>query len=164
MSKRCNRCKLDLDESQFNRRSDSKSLRSFCKTCAILSAKEARHKKNPPKPKLTEEEKAAHKKDTFKRFNAKPERKAKQAHYEALRRAAKLQATPSWLTQDQLDCIELHYALARYLSQEYGQEIEVDHQIPLKGVEVKGLHVPWNLQLMVKKVNQKKGNRLESLS
>ena len=37
--------------------------------------------------------------------------------------------------------------------------LTVDHIEPLKGVDRCGLHVPWNLQLMTRSQNSKKGNR-----
>jgi hypothetical protein len=78
---------------------------------------------------------------------------------EAKRRAAKMQRTPSWLTLEHLDEIETFYAAAIAFRIYTGQEYHVDHIVPLQGKNVSGLHVPWNLQVLPKKENLKKGNK-----
>lgn len=78
----------------------------------------------------------------------------------AKERAAKLQATPSWLTKDHLTFMEVTYAMAKVLTDATGVQHHVDHICPLTSEEVCGLHVPWNLRVIPAKDNLSKGNRL----
>ncbi len=80
----------------------------------------------------------------------------KVAYYAATRRAAKRNRTPSWLSKEQLDKIKQFYITcpAGY---------HVDHIIPLKGENISGLHVPWNLQHLPATENIKKGNKFNGL-
>jgi hypothetical protein len=71
----------------------------------------------------------------------------------AKRRANKLKATPKWLTESQNEQMRLFY-------KNCPEGFEVDHIIPLQGKEVKGLHVPWNLQYLNKSENRRKSNKV----
>lgn len=63
------------------------------------------------------------------------------------------QATPPWLTaEDKLQIRDL------YRNCPDGHH--VDHILPIKGLEVSGLHVPWNLQWLPAQVNLSKGNKV----
>lgn len=81
---------------------------------------------------------------------------AKVTSYKARYRAARRQATPSWLTDVQTAQIEAVYAEARRLSEETGIPYEVDHIVPLAGRVVSGLHVPWNLRAIPKIKNNRR--------
>lgn len=78
----------------------------------------------------------------------------------ALRRAAKLQRTPAWLTAEHLSAIKAIYAEAAEKTRATGTVWHVDHIVPLLGKSVSGLHVPWNLQIILGSENMRKGNRL----
>jgi hypothetical protein len=77
------------------------------------------------------------------------------------RKASKLQATPPWLTQEQLEEIKSVYLLARECELITGDNYHVDHIVPLQNKNVCGLHVPWNLQVLPADINMSKGNRYE---
>jgi 5-methylcytosine-specific restriction endonuclease McrA len=75
------------------------------------------------------------------------------------RHAAKLKRTPAWLTDLHIQQIQMFYDVACSLKVEFGIEMAVDHIVPLQGKNVSGLHVPWNLQVITKSENSRKGNR-----
>lgn len=90
-------------------------------------------------------------------------KKANRAKINAIasrRRAVKLNATPSWLTSEQLQEIEELYEIAQAFKVYTGQEYHVDHIVPLQGKNVCGLHVPWNLQILEASENIRKSNKL----
>lgn len=74
-------------------------------------------------------------------------------------RGGKKNGTPPWLSKEQLEQIEYVYALARDCRVTTGEPYEVDHIVPIRGDNVCGLHVPWNLQILPKDLNASKGNR-----
>lgn len=73
---------------------------------------------------------------------------------------AKNKRVPKWLTFEQLEEITYFYSLAKELQWLSEDKLEVDHIIPLQGKDVSGLHVPWNLQILPKSLNIKKGNKI----
>lgn len=86
----------------------------------------------------------------------KQNNRGKIAAKEAKRRAYKSNATPPWLSKEQLKQIEAIYEEAQL------KGYHVDHIIPLKNKIVCGLHVPWNLQPLPPEENMKKHNTFNS--
>lgn len=69
-------------------------------------------------------------------------------------------ATPTWLNSIQKEWISFHYAKARFLSDKLKDPYVVDHVIPIQGELVRGLHVPWNLQVITMRENCRKSNKV----
>ena len=71
----------------------------------------------------------------------------------------KINATPKWLSESQLLHIKCKYQLAAMLNIHGVEPWHVDHIVPIRGKDVCGLHVPWNLRVIPAKENMTKGNR-----
>jgi hypothetical protein len=183
--KLCTKCNQSKPLDQFGQHSKMKDgLRVRCKPCNNEDSRQygqshvAEHnaysklwkQRNPEKHKLNT------KKDNLKRREAIRQwyRDNKEQHWflrqvwisnnkekhllsnrihTAKRRAAQLKATPIWLTQEHLDMITKIYT-------DCPKGFEVDHIIPLLGKEVRGLHVPWNLQAIPMPENRAKNNKV----
>ncbi len=78
---------------------------------------------------------------------------------EARRRAAKMMRTPAWVSSDDTNIVLCLYELAAIYTQALGKPFHVDHEIPLQGRLVSGLHVPANLQVIAGAENIRKSNR-----
>lgn len=76
----------------------------------------------------------------------------------AKRRAALLQRTPKWLTSQDFEKMNSIYELCRALQQTTGVKHHVDHEYPLQGNLVSGLHVPANLRILTAEENLRKKN------
>lgn len=102
--------------------------------------------------------------DRVKRLRAewKKKNKGKVNYYTAKRRASKINATPSWLSEKDLEWIAFMYTVCRDVSEERGEQYHVDHIIPLNSKLACGLHVPSNLQIITAKENIKKHNSFDS--
>jgi len=74
------------------------------------------------------------------------------------RRMAKIKRTPSWLNDGHFLEISSIYTYC-YALRKVGLSYEVDHIIPLRGKNVSGFHVPWNLQVIPTAENRSKGNK-----
>lgn len=86
---------------------------------------------------------------------------ARDAAKTAKRRSRKREATPNWLTEEHMLQILSFYEESSRLSKSTGVKHHVDHIVPLRGKNVCGLHVPWNLQVITAEENLKKRNKYD---
>lgn len=158
----CAKCKENVKLNEFGkdkRRKDG--LNCYCKGCVNICSTKYREENtekvknkhirySEENPEKLKKAKNKYKKNNIGKVNANT----------AKRRSQKLQATPPWLTKAQLLEIQQYYIDAVKLTKETGIPHHVDHIIPLQGESVRGLHVPWNLQILTAKENISKGNRI----
>lgn len=177
----CTKCKTEKPIEDFPIDKATKSgRRSSCKKCLYISVRQcaakdpAKYKERARRyhKKWYEKNADAMKAQAKKWHDSHPEshRKSCRAyqkrypHKSAARtaqyQAAKKSASPPWLTDLHLSQIEIFYDAAEKLTKELGIPFQVDHIIPLRGRQVSGLHVPWNLQVLPGSENVRKGNKL----
>jgi 5-methylcytosine-specific restriction endonuclease McrA len=78
----------------------------------------------------------------------------------SVRKRRHREATPKWLSPaERLQMRDL-YVQARKMTELTRERYVVDHIVPLRGEEVCGLHVPWNLRVITQEENLKKSNKL----
>lgn len=149
--KTCTKCGETKPYTEFHRGNPwSDGYRTNCKECR---KEESRKRYLKHGEKIRQQSRESNWKKRFPYKHAANERK---------RVAAKLNATPEWLTGEHLKEIENLYWLARDLKLVSGEEYHVDHILPLRGENVCGLHVPWNLQILSAKENLQKSNKVVS--
>lgn len=161
--KKCSNCKELKNKACFGKRKKSTDgLDYSCKQCESKYWKEY-YQKNSKKLSLNKqiwyEENVEQIKEQQRNYRkANPEKiLAKNA-----RRILQLkQATPKWLTDEQIKQMNSLYFKAKDLQRKTGRKYHVDHIVPLTGKTVSGLNVPWNLQIVTQKQNLKKANNLE---
>ena len=78
----------------------------------------------------------------------------------SVRKRRHREATPKWLTKDERLQMRDLYVQARKMTELTRERYVVDHIVPLRGEEVCGLHVPWNLRVITQDDNLKKSNKL----
>lgn len=159
----CFRCKTKKDLERFSKDKSRKDGKyPTCMDCVMYYQNSSAYKEIHIKAK------ANYRKTTGYKISRKKYRKSEKGKlsesryrknnrgtvnfYTAKRRAAKLKATPKWLTYEHLEQIKDIY-------KNCPNGYEVDHIEPLQGESLCGLHVPWNLQYLLKSENRSKGNK-----
>lgn len=180
MKKICNRCKVEKLFSDFAKDSSVRSgIRSICKQCDvervmakramnieaskekqkkwrednqdyIVAAREEYKRLNPDADKkyYASNKEAARKKATqWKKKNS-----ARWAMLQSARRARVANQTPKWACDEKIKAVYLQCAALR----ERGEDVQVDHIVPLNGKTVSGLHCEANLQIISSSENSRK--------
>jgi hypothetical protein len=172
----CKKCLQNKDLSEFKKHSNG--YRHVCKKCQYIMEMTnpvayANRIARMQRYRDSEQGKETEKKYTQSIEGKQIRRKAIKKYEETLsgylnkrtttakRRAARIQRTPSWLTDFDKLKIKCIYAVATMLTRENKEEWTVDHIIPLQGKLVSGLHVPNNLQVMRGSENYSKINKFE---
>lgn len=141
---RCGEMKTCVD---FGRvRNSPDGLRRMCKACRV-AGEQLRYSRNAEARKQYGREWGARNRDALRAGKA-------------ARKTAVKQATPSWLTAIQRAQVAEFYDIALARTTQTGVAHEVDHIYPIKGTHSRGLHVPWNLQVLTAAANNTKRRRL----
>lgn len=165
MKKICTKCSLEKDLREFYK--NGKEGR--CKTCFNEMVKlNAYPNRTAPRGQMSSEARKA----TQARYREKHRDQIRASQRKWVKdnlpkvlartnkyQAAKHNATPKWLTKEHLKQIEGIYIEAANITKETGIPHEVDHEVPICGRNVTGLHVPWNLRILPQNENRRKHNK-----
>lgn len=173
MQKQCSKCKTIKPIEGFYKHIRQKDgYNSWCKACMIKqSAEYQRPNANAERgSKSAERRKAIQARYREKNREKVREIQRRYVHENSAKVLArtrkyqcnKLRSIPKWLTKEHWKQMESIYLKAEEMRKQEGIIYEVDHIIPLQGVNVIGLHVPWNLQIIERKINRAKHNRIKN--
>jgi len=175
-------------EDYYRVKSNKDGRSGNCKSCKKVYAKSYRETNQDKIKRYREENREdhlAHKKDYYQKNkdwfdnyyaryreenrqrrrehskNYRAKNKAYFAMKQMEREARKKFATPNWLSEAHKRQIEAVYEHARECEMLTGDKYHVDHIVPLRGRNISGLHVPWNLQVLPADLNISKGNKYD---
>ena len=170
LQRACQDCKVDITES-YNPKWGCR-----CKPCVAIYHRVYRATNKDRIAQLKKQwstDNAEHKAEQDRQYALKhPEKRAQARNkwreinpgldnaLKAKNRIERKKRVPAWLTKDDHWMIEQAYELAALRTKMFGVVWHVDHVIPLCGKNVSGLHVPYNLQVILGSENCRKGNRV----
>lgn len=171
---RCKPCRVEdaVLWAQQNRERVARRMREWRQENITLLRAKARAHREKNHARILAEKRLHYRanKDRYHALNKKwkddnPEwRLAKQPLYTAQYRAAKRRSAPPWLTSLHHRQIAVYYRVAARKTAQTGIPHHVDHIVPLRGRNVCGLHVPWNLRITTAAKNLAKGNSFDRWS
>lgn len=171
--KLCSGCKIEKSTSEFSKKGDR--LQAKCKPCVnaynkvhyesnIDLRREQSRKYYRENREICVERKRTYRennKELVRSNDKKSYHKNKNSyrHHKAAYKKRLKEATPNCLTLEHKQEIVSVYKLAEDCRLTSGLIYHVDHIVPLKGKNICGLHVPWNLQVLPQHINLSKSNK-----
>jgi hypothetical protein len=166
--KHCKYCNTTKPLSEFyGKKSGKFGVKAECKSCTSVYEKKRWQKdKDKPRTETKIQYRKQHYLDNKEKVLQQSKKWAKsnldkKRIYRANRRANLLKATPCWSDKTLIQNI---YKQADLISKQFGIKYEVDHIVPLRGKNVCGLHVEYNLQIITMEQNRMKATKYEDTS
>ncbi len=159
----CKTCLVEKPHDDFVKHPQCKfGITHKCKSCLneIMKRKYPDQKEVIAKrQKKSVAKRKAEGKDVYKPTREYLKRNPHHGRYHSKQRKAHVKrATPSWLTASQKVEMRNIYIASQQKTVETGVDYHVDHIVPLRGENVCGLHVPWNLRVLRADLNMAKSN------
>lgn len=159
--KTCKKCNIEQSISNYYRHATTKDkLQIYCKKCCseankkYITSNKEHYLQNKREWYSNNREKEIKRSIEYYQNN-KPKHNANKLKH----KAALKDRVPKWLTVEDKIIIRAYYQLASMRSKESEIKWHVDHIVPLRGKNVCGLHVPWNLRVIPAKENMIKSNK-----
>jgi hypothetical protein len=160
----CKSCKTEKAHEEFVKNKGCKfGITHKCKDCFNKHKKESYYPKHKERIAATTKKSVAKRRAEGKDVN-KPSRDYNKRNpqykrfYAAQRKKHIKLATPIWLTEEQKLAMKCLYDLRDKFSDLCNCDYHVDHIVPLRGENICGLNVPWNLQVLESSLNMAKRN------
>jgi len=165
--KKCRDCgSIKPTTEYYKHLNTSDRLRHECKQC-IKDRKKEWYEANKERAFETHKKYWSKRPERLKVLRKERKQREYAKHHEKYKMRAKIsarrliRATPPWLNEEHRVLIKAIYEHARDCEVISGFKYHVDHEVPIKGKNVCGLHVPWNLQVLPQDINDSKGNKFD---
>lgn len=161
LTKECVTCKKELPFTEFSRdRTAKHGFKYNCKCCRASRRKEL-DLLNPEVLILQRKRTYSINKDKRLLENKQNYIKNKAKHIAKARKydLSKINRTPTWVSKKDMKKVETLYLLSDRLTRCLQLSFHVDHEIPLRGKRVSGLHIFENLRVIPATTNLQKGNK-----
>lgn len=173
----CNICREEMPLSKFVRDiATTGGFKHECKLCTVNLWKHRyateeefreKHKAGVSRYRATDHGKAVNRiwwlknqRDIYDKYNAWSKVAKRWLTHSGGERSARLHdATPKWTTPQDRRLLQAITRKRKALEKETGIKHHADHRVPIRGDNVSGLHVWWNVEPIPAKINGPKSNK-----